>query len=154
MTGTPTDKDKVIEVQDKLIYAQSQIANKDRQIAELVKNCDALAEEVTRLGKPNEAHKELVEVIDAQKVQLEKLMGYCEGLVEEVQKLKQPVRASTDHDKIRKKGKFGGRDKRWEEAIKEENGELTNQVESKTKHPKKSPSKESRLESMLRKRRG
>ena len=65
-----------------------------------------------------------------------------------------PVRASTDHDKVRKKGKFGGRDKRWEEAMKEENSALTNQVESKTKHPKKSPSKESRLESMLRKRRG
>ena len=84
----PTDKDKLIEVQEKLIDAQSQIADKDRQIAELVNNCDALAEEVTRLGKPNEAHKELIEVIDAQKVQLEKLMGYCEGLVEEIQKLK------------------------------------------------------------------
>ena len=88
MMGTPADKDKVIELQDKLIDAQSQIAEKDRQITELVKNCDALADEVTRLGKPNEAHKELVEVIDTQKVQLEKLMGYCEGLVEEVQRLK------------------------------------------------------------------
>ena len=84
----PTDKDKLIEVQEKLIDAQSQIGDKDRQIAELVNNCDALAEEVTRLGKPNEAHKELIEVIDTQKVQLEKLMGYCEGLVEEIQKLK------------------------------------------------------------------
>ena len=84
----PIDKDKLIEVQEKLIDAQSQIADKDRQIAELVNNCDALAEEVTRLGKPNEAHKELIEVIDTQKIQLEKLMGYCEGLVEEIQKLK------------------------------------------------------------------
>ena len=84
----PIDKDKLIEVQEKLIDAQSQIADKDRQIAELVNNCDALAEEVTRLGKPNEAHKELIEVIDTQKAQLEKLMGYCEGLVEEIKKLK------------------------------------------------------------------
>ena len=84
----PTDKDKLIEVQEKLIDAQSQIADKDRQIAELVNNCDALAEEVTRLGKPNEAHKELIEVIDTQKVQLDKLIAYCEGLVKEVQQLK------------------------------------------------------------------
>ena len=84
----PTDKDKLIEVQEKLIEAQSKIADKDRQIAELVNNCDALAEEVTRLGKPNEANKELIEVIDTQKIQLEKLMGYCEGLVEEIKKLK------------------------------------------------------------------
>ena len=143
MTGT--DKDKVIELQDKLIDAQSQITEKDRQIAELVKNCDALAEEVTRLGKPNEAHKELVEVINTQKAQIEKLMEYCEGLVEEVQRLKQPARASTDHDKIRKKGKFDGRDKRWEETMKED---------SKTKHPKKNSSKESTLKRMLIKRRG
>ena len=53
-------------------------------------------------------------------------MGYCEGLVEEVQKLKQPVRASTDHDKIRKKGKFDGLDKRQEETMREENTELKN----------------------------
>ena len=71
-----------------MIYAQSQIANKDRQIAELVKNCDALAEEVTRLGTSNDSHKELVEVIDIQKAQIEKLMAYCEGLVEEVRSLK------------------------------------------------------------------
>ena len=81
-------KDKVIKAQDKLIDAQIRIANKERQIVELVKNCDALAEEVTRLGKPNEAHKELVEVVDTQKSQIEKLMAYCEGLVEEVQRLK------------------------------------------------------------------
>ena len=68
-----------------------QIAKKDRYIAELIKNCDALAEEVIKLGKPNEAHKELVEVIDTQKVQMEKLMGYCEGLVEEVQRLKKKI---------------------------------------------------------------
>lgn len=83
-----TNKDKVIEIQDKLIAAQAQIAEKDRQITELTNSSDALAEEVVRLGKPNEAQKELVEVIDTQKAQLEKLMGYCEGLVEEVQKLK------------------------------------------------------------------
>ena len=154
MTGTPTDKDKVIELQDKLIDAQSQIVEKDRQIAELVDNCNALAEEVTRLGKPNEAHKELVEVIDTQKAQMEKLMGYCEALVKEVQRLKQPVRASTDHDKIRKKGKFDGRDKRWEEALKEESGELTKQDESKTKRTKRNPSKGSTLDQMLKKRRG
>ena len=65
-----------------------------------------------------------------------------------------PVRASTDHDKIRKKGKFGGRDKRWEEAMKEENRELTNQVEYRIKRPKKNPSKDSTLERMLKKRRG
>ena len=39
-------------------------------------------------SKPNEAHKKLVKVVDAQKAQMEKLMGYCEGLVEEVKKLK------------------------------------------------------------------
>ena len=88
MTNVPTDKAKIIEVQDKLIDAQSQLAEKDQQIKDLVKNRDALAKEITRLGKPNKAHKELIEVIDTQKVQLEKLMGYCEGLVEEVQRLK------------------------------------------------------------------
>ena len=80
-------KDKVIKVQDKLIDAQIRIADKDRQIAGLVKNCDALAKEVTRVEKPNEAHKELVEVIDTQKLQIEKLMAYCEGLAEEVRRL-------------------------------------------------------------------
>ena len=154
MTAIPIGKDKVIELQDKLIDAQSQIAEKDRQIAELVKNCDALAEEVTRLGKPNKAHKELVEVIDTQKVQMEKLMEYSESLVEEVQRLKQPVRASTDHDKIRKKGKFGRRDKRWEEAMKEESSAIINQAGSKIKRPKKDPSKDPTLERMLKKRRG
>ena len=83
----PTDKDKIIEVQGKLIDAQSQIMEKDRKIAELVDNCDALAKEVTRVEKPNEAHKELVEVIDTQKLQIEKLMAYCEGLAEEVRRL-------------------------------------------------------------------
>ena len=34
------------------------------------------------------------------------------------------IRVSTGHDKIRKKGKFGGRDKRWEETTREENTEL------------------------------
>ena len=80
---------KIIEVQGTLIdNLQKQITDKDGQIAELVKNCDALAEEVTRLGKPNKAHKELVEVIDTQKAQIEKLIAYCEGLVEEVRSLK------------------------------------------------------------------
>lgn len=88
MKATPINKDKIIELQNKLINIQAQVVEKDRQIAELVKSCDALAEEVTRLGQPNEAHKELVEVIDTQKVQMEKLMGYCESLVEEVQRLK------------------------------------------------------------------
>ena len=64
-----------------------------------------------------------------------------------------PVRASTDHDKIRKKGKFGGRDKRWEESMREENIKLTNQIESKIKFFKKNPSEESPLERMLKKRR-
>ena len=85
---TMDNKDKVIELQDKLIEAQSQLVEKNRLIAELSKNCDALAAEIIRLGKPNEAHKELVEVFDTQKIQLEKLMVYCEGLVEEVQRLK------------------------------------------------------------------
>ena len=65
-----------------------------------------------------------------------------------------PVRASTDHDKIRKKEKFDGRDKRWEESMKEENIELANQVEPKIKHSKKNPSEEFTLERMLKKRRG
>ena len=82
------NKDKIIESQGKLIEAQSQLAEKDQLITELSKNCDTLAAEIKRLGKPNEAHKELVEVIDTQKTQLDKLMAYCEGLVEEVQRLK------------------------------------------------------------------
>ena len=82
------DKEKVIAVHDKLVDTQSQLAEKDRQIAELVRDCDTLAEEVARLGKPNEGHNTLVEVVDTQKAQLEKLIGYCEDSVEKAKKLK------------------------------------------------------------------
>ena len=44
--------------------------------------------------------------------QIAELVKSCDALTKEVQRLKQPMRASTDHDKIRKKGKFDGRDKR------------------------------------------
>ena len=64
------------------------------------------------------------------------------------------VRASTDHDTVRKRSKFGGRDKRWEEAMKEENNEVINKVESKTKYPSKNPNDKCTLERMLKKRRG
>ena len=65
-----------------------------------------------------------------------------------------PARASTDHDKVRKRGKVSGRNKRWEEALKEENAELNIQVELGIKRPNNNSNKKPSLERMLKKRRG
>ena len=86
-------QDKIIELLERTV------AERDEQNAELVKNCDALAEEVTRLGKPNKAHKELVEVIDTQKAQIEKQVKTHHVSYGEVLNLKAQVdmlKAQTD----------------------------------------------------------
>lgn len=115
----PTEKDTIIELQAELLEKQK------GELDQFVQSYNVLTDEVKRLREAKSPEvkvqqEELIKVIETQKAQIDKLMQLCESLANEVQILKQPVRASTDHDKIRKKGKVGGRNKRWQEAVKEE----------------------------------
>ena len=101
-----SDKDKMIEVQSELIKnLQTQIKEWDEQVIFLTNEARSLKTQVDMLKAQNDQW------------QAGSQERYAKGrTVDEFQ----TVRASTGHDKMRKKGKFKSRDKRWKEAIKEE----------------------------------
>ena len=101
--SSSSDKDKIIEAQGELIEnLQKQITEMDGQVISLKAHVDMLRAQTDQWRASSEGR-------------------YAKGLtkggtIDEIQ----TARASTDHDKVRKKGKFESRDKRWKETIKEE----------------------------------
>ena len=111
------DKDKVIEVQAELIKSlQKQVKKMDEQVISLNAQVDMLRAQTDQWRASSEGR-------------------YAKGLtkgrtIDEIQ----TARVSTDHDKVRKKGKFESRDKRWKEAIKEESKAKADLAISKNKN--------------------
>ena len=107
------DKDKVIEVQAELIKSlQKQVKKMDEQVISLNAQVDMLRAQTDQWRASSEER-------------------YAKGrTVDEIQ----TARVSTDHDKMRKKRKFESRDKRWEEAIKEESKAKADLAISKNKN--------------------
>ena len=101
--NSSSDKDKIIEVQGELIKnLQKQIKEIDGQVISMKAQVDMLKAQTNQWRASSEERH---------------AKGLIKGrTVDEIQ----TARASTDHDKMRKKGKFESRDKRWKEAIKEE----------------------------------
>ena len=101
--NSSSDKDKIIEVQEELITnLQKQIKEMGKQVISLNAQVDMLRAQTDQWRASSEGR-------------------YAKGLtkgrtIDEIQ----TARASTDHDKVRKKGKFESRDKRWKQATKEE----------------------------------
>ena len=111
------DKDRIIEVQAELIKnLQKQIKEMDGQVISLNAQVDMLRAQTDQWRASSEERH---------------AKGRTKGgKVDEIQ----TARASTDHDKVRKKGKFESRDKRWEEAIKEESKATADLAISKNKN--------------------
>ena len=112
-----SDKDKIIEVQEELI------SNLQKQIKEMGKQVISLNAQVDMLRAQTDQWRASSEERHAK--------GLTKGrTVDEIQ----TARASTAHDKVRKKGKFESRDKRWKEAIKEESKAKADLAISKNKN--------------------
>ena len=115
--NSASDKDKIIEVQEELISnLQKQIKEMGKQVISLNAQVDMLRAQTDQWRASSEGR-------------------YAKGLtkgrtIDEIQ----TARASTDHDKVRKKGKFESRDKRWKEAIKEESKAKADLAISKNKN--------------------
>ena len=108
-----SEKDKIIEAQAELIKnLQKQIKEMDGQVTSLKAQVDMLRAQTDQWRAGSEER-------------------HAKGrTVDEIQ----TARVSTDHDKMRKKGKFESRDKRWKEAIKEESKAKADIAISKNKN--------------------